>query len=167
MVYFKLSVLPKLLSTGTMEKIKRSLKQNNLLPWLESNPELPNTKKECYPLILGFHFTVVGANGDPLKVIGKAVTVEGGVADKKAFSVHTKNIICQRQYFVAGCLCFFVNNTFDLHSRIHGFEFPYARKVGTTHRFPQTIVPLVLLVYLNKTFRRAGHLTRSTGCKSL
>jgi hypothetical protein len=38
----------------------------------------------------------------------------GGVADKKAYTVHTINIISQRQYIVARCLIFCVCNIFGI-----------------------------------------------------
>jgi hypothetical protein len=40
----------------------------------------------------------------------------GGVADKWANTVHSLNVISQRQYFVASCLSFGVSNVFGLHS---------------------------------------------------
>jgi hypothetical protein len=41
----------------------------------------------------------------------------GGVADKEAYTVHTINIISQRQYFVARCLIAYVGNVFGLHGK--------------------------------------------------
>lgn len=37
-------------------------------------------------------------------------------ADKPAYTGHTKNIICKRQYFLARCLISYVGNVFGLHS---------------------------------------------------
>jgi hypothetical protein len=57
--------------------------------------------------------TVVWTNlcaRDPLEVKGRGIR---GVADKEAKTVHTINIISQRQYFVAR---FHVGNGFGLHS---------------------------------------------------
>jgi hypothetical protein len=62
--------------------------------------------------------TVVGANlcaRDPLEVNGKGIRGEGGVADKKAYTVKSFDIISQRQYFVAHCIIFSVGNIFGLH----------------------------------------------------
>jgi hypothetical protein len=61
-------------------------------------------------------FTIVGANRGPLEVKGKEVQGVGGVADKEAYTVHTINIISQRQYLVACCLISYVGNVFGLHS---------------------------------------------------
>jgi hypothetical protein len=58
---------------------------------------------------------VIGANlcaRDPLEVTGKGIREVGGVTDKEACTVHTINIISQRQYFVAHCLSSYVG----LHS---------------------------------------------------
>jgi hypothetical protein len=63
--------------------------------------------------------TVVGANlcvRRPSDVKGKGIRGAGGVADKEAYTVHTINIISQRQYFVARCLSSYVGNVFGLHS---------------------------------------------------
>jgi hypothetical protein len=53
----------------------------------------------------------------------------GGIANKEAKTVHTLNIVSQRQYFVARCLSSFVGNVFGLHSIC--FCFPSARKLLT------------------------------------
>jgi hypothetical protein len=53
----------------------------------------------------------------------------GRVADKKACTVHTTNIISQRQYFVARCLSSYVGNVFGLHS----ICVCLASDVGETH----------------------------------
>jgi hypothetical protein len=48
-----------------------------------------------------------------LEVKGKGIR---GVADKEAYTVHTTNIISQRQYFVVRCLTSYVGNVFGLHT---------------------------------------------------
>jgi hypothetical protein len=53
----------------------------------------------------------------------------GGGADKEAFTVHTINIISQRQYFVAHCLSSYVGNVFGEHSIC--VCFPSTRKLVT------------------------------------
>jgi hypothetical protein len=53
----------------------------------------------------------------------------GGVADKEAYTVHTINIISQRQYFIARYLSSYVGNVFGLHSIC--VCFPSARKLVT------------------------------------
>jgi hypothetical protein len=73
---------------------------------------------------------VVGANlcaRDPLELKGKGFRGVGGVADKEAYTVHTVNIISQRQYFVARCLISYVGNAFGLHSIC--ICFPSTRKL--------------------------------------
>jgi hypothetical protein len=63
--------------------------------------------------------TVVGVNlcaRDPLEVKGMGISGVGGVADKEAYTVHTINIISQRQYFVARSLSSYVDNVFGLRS---------------------------------------------------
>jgi hypothetical protein len=64
-------------------------------------------------------YTVVGANlcaRDPLQEKGRGIRGAGGVADKEAYTVHTKkNIISQRRYFVAQSLISCVDNVFGLH----------------------------------------------------
>jgi hypothetical protein len=47
---------------------------------------------------------------------GKGIRGVGGVADLEACTVHIVNIISQRQYFVARCLSYYVENAFGLHS---------------------------------------------------
>jgi hypothetical protein len=69
---------------------------------------------------------VVGANlcsRDPSEVKGKGIRGVGAVADKEAYSVHTVDIISQRQYFAARCLVSYVGNMFGLHSFIVCFFF--------------------------------------------
>jgi hypothetical protein len=80
--------------------------------------------------------TVVGANlcvRDLFEVIGKVIR---GVADKESYTVHTINIISQRQYFVAAhCLISYVSTVFGSHS-ICLFSFSLqASDVGKMHRF--------------------------------
>jgi uncharacterized membrane protein len=53
----------------------------------------------------------------------------GGVADKEEYSIHTTNIISQRQYFVARCLSSYVSNVFELRSMC--VCFPSTRKLVT------------------------------------
>jgi hypothetical protein len=62
-------------------------------------------------------------------VKGKGIRGLGGVADKEACTVHTKNIISQRQYFVARCFSSYVGNIFGLHSVC--VCFPSIRKLVT------------------------------------
>jgi hypothetical protein len=63
-----------------------------------------------------------------LEVKGKGIRRVGGRADKGAYTVHTTNIISQRQYFVARCLISSVN-VFGLHSIC--VCFPSAQKLVT------------------------------------
>jgi hypothetical protein len=53
----------------------------------------------------------------------------GEVADKEAHTVHTINIISQRQHFVGSCLILCVDNVFSLHSIC--VCFPSTRKLVT------------------------------------
>jgi hypothetical protein len=53
---------------------------------------------------------------DPLEVKGKGIRGVGGVADKETCTVHTINIISQRQCFVTRCLISCVCNVFGLYS---------------------------------------------------
>jgi hypothetical protein len=47
-----------------------------------------------------------------LEVKGKGIRGVGGVASKEACTVHTINIISQRQYFVARCHSSHIGNVF-------------------------------------------------------
>jgi hypothetical protein len=70
----------------------------------------------------------------------------GRVVDKEAYTVHTINIIFQRQYFVARCLISNVGNVFGLHSILYAFSFySQASDVGKTHRFAPTTVRVQLI----------------------
>jgi hypothetical protein len=70
----------------------------------------------------------------PLEVNGKGIRGVEGAADNEAYTVHTINIISQRQYFVARCLSSYVGNVFDLHSTCVCFpSTPQASDVGETH----------------------------------
>jgi hypothetical protein len=63
--------------------------------------------------------TVVGANlcvRRPLEVKGKGIIGVGQASDKEAYTVHSSNIITQRQCFVPRCLSSFVGNVSCLHS---------------------------------------------------
>jgi uncharacterized membrane protein len=53
----------------------------------------------------------------------------GEKADQEAHTVHTKNIISQRQYFVARRLSSYIGNVFGLHSIF--VRFPSTRKLVT------------------------------------
>jgi hypothetical protein len=62
--------------------------------------------------------TVVGRSlcvRRPLEINGKGIRGAGGVACKEARTIHTINITCQQQYFVARCLGSYVGNVFGLH----------------------------------------------------
>jgi hypothetical protein len=89
--------------------------------------------------------TVVGANlcsRDPLELKDKGIKAVGGIADKEAYTVHTTNIVSQRQYIVARCLSSYVGNVFGLHSVCVSFLLPAASDVGKAHRFdPTTVQP--------------------------
>lgn len=61
--------------------------------------------------------------------MGKVIRGVGEVADKEACTVHTVNIISQRQYFAARCLSCYVGNVFGLHCKC--FYFPSRRKLVT------------------------------------
>jgi hypothetical protein len=52
-------------------------------------------------------------------------------ADEEAYTVHTINIISQRQYFIAGCLSSCVGYVFG--SLVYAFVFIQASDVGKTH----------------------------------
>jgi hypothetical protein len=84
-----------------------------------------------YLAIICVPSTVLGANlcaRDPIQVKCKGIRGAGGVADKEAYTVHTINIISQRQYIVARCLIS-VGNVFGLHNIC--VCFPSARKLVT------------------------------------
>jgi hypothetical protein len=69
--------------------------------------------------ICRYKSAVIGANlcaRDPLEVKGKGIRAIRVVADKEAYTVHSINIISQRQYFVARCLSSYAGNVFGLHS---------------------------------------------------
>jgi hypothetical protein len=79
-----------------------------------------------------YRHTAVGANlcaRDPLEVKGHGIRGLEGGAGKEAYTVHTTNIISQRQYFAARCLSSYVTNVFGLHSIC--VCFPSARKLVT------------------------------------
>jgi hypothetical protein len=76
--------------------------------------------------------TVVGANlcvRGPLQVKGKGIRRMGGVTGKETCTVHTFNIISERQYFVTRCLSSFVGDVFGLRSIC--VCFPSTRKLVT------------------------------------
>jgi hypothetical protein len=78
-------------------------------PWKLNNIHgvlITNTVSLLYYFINGLLYicTVVGRNlcvPRPLEVKGKGIR---GATDKEAYTVHTINIISQRQYYVASCL---------------------------------------------------------------
>jgi hypothetical protein len=70
-------------------------------------------------------FAVVEANlcvRGPLKVTGKEIRGMGEAADEEAHTIHTMNIIAQRQYFVARCLISCVGNTYIHTSLLHSMD---------------------------------------------
>jgi hypothetical protein len=78
-----------------------------------------------------------------LEVKGKGIRWVGGAADKEAHTVHSFNIISQRQYFVVRGLISFVN-VFGLHRKVF-FFYPQASDVGKAH----SLVPGTVLALLN------------------
>jgi hypothetical protein len=81
-----------------------------------------------FPLPCCARHAVVGANlcaRHTLQVKGMDIGGVGGVAE----TVHTINIISQRQYFVARCLVSYVGNIFGFHSIC--VCFPSTRKLAT------------------------------------
>jgi hypothetical protein len=91
-------------------------------------------------------FTLVGANlcaPDSLEVNGKGIKIcggGGGVADKKACTVHSTNI-SQRRCFVVRCLAF-PTSELSLVYTVFAFVFLLLTSyVGKTRRFTSTTIP--------------------------
>jgi hypothetical protein len=79
------------------------------------------------PLVKGLLYSSQEESVCSISARSKRQWDHGGVADKDACTIHTFNIISERQYFVARCLSSYVDNVFGLHSIC--FCFPSIRNL--------------------------------------